>query len=89
MLTLLSNLIGIGATLTALTFLAASGANSSPRDLRVLKTLAVVVALIGVSSCAGSFVAYRAERVDVAGWLGLAPLLFAIALVIVCWNLEL
>lgn len=88
MLTLFSNLIGLGATLTTLVFLAASSANAGPRDLRVIKTLVVVVALVGVSSCAGSIVAHRVERTDVAGWLGLAPLLFAIALLVVCWRLE-
>ena len=71
------------ATLTALVFCMAGGANSTPAQIRALKIWMVVISLLGVAGVAVGIILIRAGQPGWASLAAIAPtVIFAIILLV-------
>jgi len=84
----LSTIVGVGATLCMLVMLMAGGANAKPAAITQLKWLMVSVAVVGLASVIAAVWAFVHHRHWLSAGLGIAPLVYAIVLVIVLVQLE-
>ena len=75
-------------TLMAITFCLAGGANSSPAEIRVLKTLIIGCAVLGISGVTAGIFLMRAGHFRWALFAALAPAVIMILAFIVALILE-
>ena len=83
LLPILAMVCTVLATLTALVFCMAGGANSTPAQIRTLKLWMVVISLLGVADVVVGIILIRASQPGWASLAAFAPtVIFAIILLI-------
>jgi len=88
MWTTLATLLGAATTVLVLVLLLAGSPNSRPEQWRTIKLLLLVVAAVGVTAVLGAIATHRAGRTDLAPWVGVTPLPFAIALGLIASRVQ-
>lgn len=87
-LAIFSIAVGLIASLFMEVMLMAGGANAKPRQIRELKLMMLGIALGALISALSAIWAMARDRLDLAIWLGLLPLIVSVALFAYLWVIE-
>jgi hypothetical protein len=85
---ILGSIVGVVTTLLMLVFIAACAPNSSPEQAAQLKTLALIVVVAGGVGVVGGIVCLVTGQASLALALGLAPVLVAIVVIALLFQIE-
>lgn len=88
LLAILSIVAGLLATLTMLVMIMAGGANAKPNDIRILKIAMVSVIVVGLGATIAAVTLIVRGKSGLAALVGLIPVVFDVALVVVALVTE-